>query len=195
MARVFKYSTELIVAFLYYLCVIVNTQACNDPLLQTYSPVFSFVDRILANSQTAVIGPDSLPLLNEQSYFLGESPNNVTTVIELNMPTPDLQGSFWLTAIAIIQRPTSSLASAYSCATAEPNDLQLFQLHYSKNGIWYELGYDNAPLGLYSFEGVTTAEEAIIRVAVTPTVVDSVKVLSYLFMLEIADTNTNTNTI
>ena len=176
MFGVLKWS---VIVFVCSLCVEVDTQACNDAILQTYSPVLSFVNRVLANSQTAVIGPDSLPLLGEQSYFVGESPNNVTTVIELNVPSPDLQGSFWVTGIAIIQRPTDSVASAYSCATAAPNDPQLFQLQHSKNGVWYELEYDNAPIGLYSFEGVTAGEEAEIRVAVVPTVVDSVKVRNY----------------
>ncbi|KAI6648061.1 hypothetical protein LOD99_8263 [Oopsacas minuta] len=171
----------MITAFILICCFVSSAvaQTCNDPLLQSYSPVQSFVDRILANSLTTVIGPDSLPLLDRDSYFIGESPNNVTTIIELNAPTADLHGSFWLTGITLIQRPIDSIASAYSCASDPSVDIQLFLLQYSKNGIWYNLEYDNAPLGLYSFEGVTAAEEAEIRVAVVPTVVDSVKISKY----------------
>ena len=168
--------SRILVIFYFFILACANAQTCNEPILQQYSPVQAFVDRILANSLTCVVGPDDLPLLNEDSYFVGESPNNITTIIELNVPTFGLQGSFWITGIAIVQRPISSVAAAYSCATVESLDIQLFQLQYSKNGVWNEFEYDNAPLSLYSFEGITAAEEAEIRVAVIPTVVDSIKV-------------------
>ena len=166
---------------IFYLFSLAGAQTCNEPILQQYNPVQAFVDRILVNSLSGVVGPDDLPLLNEDSYFVGESPNNVTTILELNAPSSGIQGSFWITGIAIVQRPINSVAVAYSCATVESLDIQLFQLQYSKNGIWNEFEYDNAPLSLYSFEGITAAEEAEIKVAVIPTIVDSVKVFELFF--------------
>lgn len=168
---------------IFYFFSLAEAQTCNEPLLQNYSPVQAFVDRILVNSLSGVVGAGDLPLLKGDSYFIGESPNNVTTVIELNAPTSGLQGSFWITGIAIVQRPINSVATVHSCDTVESLDTQLFQLQYRKNGVWNEFVYDNAPLSLYSFDGVTDAEEAEIKVAVIPTVVDSIKVFNCSFNL------------
>ena len=159
----------------------VLSQTCNDPLLSTNSSVQAFVNRIVTSSQTAVVGPNPLPLLDDDSYFLGQSPNNLTTVLDLNAATPGIQGSFWLTGIALIQRPINSRAAEHDCMSSDDqNDLQLYQVRYGKNGLYGVLEYDNAPLGIYSFEGVTSAEEAEIKVAVRPTVIDSVQVRAVL---------------